>query len=149
MSIKFSESPPEGFRDAAASPAPTPITLDFEGLESDGAAPTFYDYRLTASAVHKATGRRAAALGYFAADGGAGESGASRGRVWRLRFAPPEPGLWRYTLQFRHAPNIAAQLEDALGGAVRALNSHQGELVASSALPASRAKAPEIGRAHV
>ena len=38
--------------------------------------------------------------GYFAADGNAAETGAELGATWRLNFAPPEAGLWKYEMVF-------------------------------------------------
>ncbi|MGJ8655860.1 MAG: DUF5060 domain-containing protein [Akkermansiaceae bacterium] len=38
--------------------------------------------------------------GYFAADGNAGESGASEGSKWRAHLSPDKVGKWEYTVKF-------------------------------------------------
>ena len=37
--------------------------------------------------------------GFYAADGDAANSGATRGNVWKCRFTPTEPGRYRYTAE--------------------------------------------------
>ena len=45
--------------------------------------------------------------GYFAADGNAGETGATSGNKWRVHFNPPTAGAWTFTTFFRQGKDIA------------------------------------------
>ena len=45
--------------------------------------------------------------GFYAADGNAADTGANGGDVWRVRFAPPTSGEWRYDAVLRTGPDIA------------------------------------------
>ncbi len=83
------------------------ITLTFTGPEGDeqGEPNPFLDYRLT---VRFTRGNQIYRIpGYFAADGRAAESGATRGNRWRARFVPGAPGRWQYTTEFVTGKDIA------------------------------------------
>lgn len=47
--------------------------------------------------------------GYFAADGNAGNTSASSGKIWKVHFSPPETGTWTYKGSFYHGTDIHAQ----------------------------------------
>jgi Domain of unknown function (DUF5060)/Putative collagen-binding domain of a collagenase len=91
------------------------ITLTFDGPMGDegGGENPFLDYRLT---VSFSNGLESVEVpGYFAADGRAGETGATRGRAWRAHFVPDTPGVWRYTAFFHKGAEIAVSPDPAAG----------------------------------
>ena len=64
------------------------VVLDFEGALLSEAPETFRNYRLDLRFEHDESGQAIVVLGYFAADGASGESGATEGRIWRGKFRP-------------------------------------------------------------
>ena len=79
------------------------VTLTFDGpdaSEDDNFNP-FMNYRFNVRFTHKATGKSYLVPGYFAADGNAGETGATAGNKWRVHLAPDETGEWFYEADFR------------------------------------------------
>jgi hypothetical protein len=83
------------------------ITLSFHGPETgeDDDPNPFLDYRLT---VTFTSDRDAFVIpGYYAADGDAGNSGATGGNRWRCHFTPPDTGNWNWNVSFRSGPGIA------------------------------------------
>ncbi len=73
------------------------LTLDFEGpeLSEAGDDNPFVNYRLDVTFTqgdHTVT-----VPGFFAADGRAANTGADRGRIWRVRFRPDRTGEWTYS----------------------------------------------------
>ncbi len=86
-----------------------PVTLTFEGPElSEEALPNpFRRYRLSAAFTHTASGTTTRVPGYFAADGEAAESSASRGSKWRVHFTPDRTGEYTYSVSFRRGPDVA------------------------------------------
>lgn len=86
------------------------VTLDLAGpsaAEADTAPNPFTEYRFTVTFAHESGSPRYRVPGYFAADGRAGETGATRGSVWRAHLSPDRPGRWTYTVEFRHGPRVA------------------------------------------
>ena len=67
----------------------------------------FLQYRMTATFRHIDTDAEVVVPGYFAADGQAGETGATSGNVWRAHLCPRETGLWRYTVAFVSGNDVA------------------------------------------
>jgi hypothetical protein len=96
------------------------VVLSFEGPEtSEDAEPNvFLDYRLTVAFTHEASGASYAVPGYYAADGRAAETGASRGCVWQACFCPDRPGEWSWTASFRRGSDVALSTEADAGEAV-------------------------------
>ncbi len=99
------------------------VTLTFDGPESDeDATPNpFLDYRMAVSFSHQQSGESRTAQGFFAADGNAGETSATGGNKWRVRFTPPLAGTWVWRAEFRSGAGIA------LSGAVGEADSFDGE----------------------
>ncbi|MET0271348.1 MAG: DUF5060 domain-containing protein, partial [Sphingomonas sp.] len=93
------------------------VELDFSGPRLAEAAATFSDYRLDVTFRHAATGETITVPGFFAADGDAGDTGATSGTVWRAIFNPPLAGEWTYDASFRTGRNVAASLDPAAGQA--------------------------------
>ncbi len=78
-----------------------PITLTFKGpqaSEADAINP-FLDYRMTVT--FRSGDKSYTVPGYFAADGKAAKSGATKGNKWRVHFTPDQPGEWTYLVTFR------------------------------------------------
>ena len=91
------------------------VTLTFEGPQA-GEQRTlnpFRDYRLI---VRFANGQRSLDVpGYFAADGHAGESGATSGSQWRVHFMPDAPGTWSWRASFRQGSGVAVSEDHTAG----------------------------------
>ncbi|MBM4026256.1 MAG: DUF5060 domain-containing protein [Planctomycetes bacterium] len=85
------------------------MTLTFDGPRANeaGTPNPFLDYRL--DVLFTKHDSRYVVPGYYAADGNAGQTGATGGRQWRVHFLPPEPGEWAYAVSFRRGPNIALE----------------------------------------
>ena len=83
------------------------LTLTFEGPETEEMHTynPFLNYRLDVT-FHKGD-KHYVVPGYFAADGNAGESSATKGNKWRVHFAPDETGEWQYEVSFRKGGNVA------------------------------------------
>ena len=91
------------------------VTLTFDGppRREEGGANPFLDYRM--DVVFSRDGREYRVPGFFAADGDAGETSATFGRVWRAHFVPDEAGEWSYRVSFRFGAD-AAVADDPLSG---------------------------------
>lgn len=106
------------------------VTLDVEGPqagEMDEENP-FLQYKFDVEFRHNASGKRYLVPGYFAADGQAGESGATEGNVWRVHFAPDETGEWKYKVLFFEG-KWAALRDTSKLSPVPSINGLQGEFV--------------------
>jgi hypothetical protein len=91
------------------------VTITFDGPDSsEGESPNpFRDYRLN---VTFTKGSRSLAVpGYYAADGNAGETGATSGGKWGVHFAPDEEGEWTYTASFRSGTDVALSTDPDAG----------------------------------
>ncbi len=73
------------------------VTVDFEGPASSetGKPNPFLHYRLNVTFTQGDA--KYVVPGYFAGDG----RGGPEGSTWRVHFAPPTPGSWRYEASFR------------------------------------------------
>jgi len=90
-----------------------PITLSFQGpeaAETDRSPNPFLDMRLQVAFTGPSS-QRYDVHGFF--DGDA--HGGTRGRVWRVRFSPDSPGIWRYEAFFRVGDGVAIRLERDAG----------------------------------
>jgi hypothetical protein len=81
------------------------LTLDGPDASEQGSPNPFLDFRL--SVVFSDGVESFTVPGYFAADGRAGETGASAGNKWRVHFVPSRAGEWRYTVFFRGGSGVA------------------------------------------
>ncbi len=102
------------------------ITLTFDGPEAaETSTPNpFLDYRLNAEFRHG--DRTCLVPGYYAADGNAGQTGASEGGKWRVHFSPDATGTWEYTVSFRGGSQIAVSDDPQAGTPIRRLDGCQG-----------------------
>ncbi|MCU0962312.1 MAG: DUF5060 domain-containing protein [Pirellulaceae bacterium] len=97
------------------------VTITFSGpAAGETAEPNpFRDCRLDVAFTQ---GHRTRVVpGYFAADGNAGETGATEGNKWRVHFVPETAGPWEYRAVLAAGPDAAvvdhAAIVAALGGA--------------------------------
>ncbi|MEX2512123.1 MAG: DUF5060 domain-containing protein, partial [Cyclobacteriaceae bacterium] len=103
------------------------LTLTWDGPLVDESSSTYKDYRL--EVTFTSPGNKVyKAPGYFAADGKAGESGATNGNKWRAHFVPIEAGKWRYEVAFRTGLNIAVDTS-ATSGSATAFNGSTGSFI--------------------
>ena len=108
------------------------ITMTFEGPELSETSEDnpFLDYLLM---VRFEQGEDVYQVpGYFAADGNAGETGATSGNKWRVHFNPPTPGAWDVTAFFRKGKDIALNADPAAGEALDANLAHGRIIVEAS-----------------
>ena len=86
------------------------VSVTFDGPQSsETAAPNpFSDYRLDVTFTGP-SGQAYKVPGYYAADGNAGESGATSGNKWRVKFCPDAAGAWQYLASFVLGTKVAAQ----------------------------------------
>jgi hypothetical protein len=94
-----------------------PITLSVVGPEvaEDSTPNPFLDYRLTVTFTHSQRGTRHVVPGFFAADGIAAETSATKGNQWQARFTPDRSGTWKYEASLRSGPAIALSTDPAAG----------------------------------
>ncbi|MEK7950938.1 DUF5060 domain-containing protein [Luteolibacter soli] len=104
------------------------LTFDFAGpATSESATPNpFTDYRMDVTFTHPASGATLLVPGFFAADGGAADSSASSGNVWRVHFAPERVGDWTYSISFRSGTNVATADGPAPGASAGYFDGLQG-----------------------
>lgn len=91
------------------------ITLEIPGPESAEHLKKnpFLDYRLIA--VFSNGDTSFSVPGYFAADGNAGESGATSGSIWKVHFAPHKTGTWNYKISFLEGKRLAISDDPSAG----------------------------------
>ncbi|MEL6591045.1 MAG: DUF5060 domain-containing protein [Bacteroidota bacterium] len=83
------------------------VTLSFTGPETAKMHTynPFLNYRLDVR--FRLANKTYIVPGYFAADGNAAESSATKGNIWKVHFAPDEIGEWEYEVYFRKGANVA------------------------------------------
>lgn len=69
-------------------------------LSETGTPNPFFNFRLDCRFTHQASGVSFSVPGFFAADGRAAHTSATRGRVWIVRFTPSRTGRWVYRVRF-------------------------------------------------
>ena len=85
----------------------------------------FLNYRFDVTFSHPASGTSYKVPGYFAADGNAGNSGATSGNKWKAHLSPDHTGSWNYTISFRQGNNVAVGAANA-GSAMSPYNGISG-----------------------
>ena len=94
-----------------------PLSVTFDGpVKSEEDAATFRDHRLNVTFKHQ-SGASVTVPGFFAADGNAAQTGATRGDKWRVHFTPTKTGRWTYTASFRTGKDVAVSLDPRAGKA--------------------------------
>jgi len=83
------------------------VTLQFKGIQTSENCQEnpFLDYRL--NVTFKNGDAVYVVPGFYAADGNAGQTGASSGNVWKVHFCPDREGDWIYNVSFRKGRAIA------------------------------------------
>ncbi|MBC8245460.1 MAG: DUF5060 domain-containing protein [Verrucomicrobia bacterium] len=79
------------------------VTLNLDGPfahEMDTAPNPFTDYRMDVTFTHESGKPNYVIPGYFAADGNAANTSASKGTIWRAHLTPDKPGRWSYRVAF-------------------------------------------------
>ena len=112
------------------------VTVSFPGPETseDAEMNPFRNYRLTVLFNNETTGKTVKVPGFYAADGNAAETSATKGSVWRAHFLPSEPGAWKFTASFRTATDIALS-KDLQAGEPTAFDGVTGMFVVEPANP--------------
>jgi len=102
------------------------ITLTFDGAPtSETSTPNpFLDYRL--NVLFRNGDRTYPVPGHYAADGHAGETGASDGCKWRAHFSPDATGTWEYSVSFRGGSQVAVSDDPEAGTPIRKLDGLKG-----------------------
>jgi len=104
------------------------VELTFEGPETseDAEVNPFTGYRL--NVTFSKDDRSFVVPGFYAADGNAGETSATSGKTWKVRFNPDEEGLWNYRVSFRQGENIAVS-DDPEAGTPLAPDGFEGQIM--------------------
>ena len=87
------------------------VLLDGPDVKEEPA--TFRDYRMNVTFTKGA--QTFVIPGHYAADGNAGNTGATSGNKWRAFFNPNEKGEWTYTISFRQGNLVAVSLDPEAG----------------------------------
>jgi hypothetical protein len=105
------------------------VTITFDGPPtSETAEPNpFTDYRL--DVTFSQGGKEFVVPGYYAADGDAANTSASSGNKWRVHFAPPAEGRWRYKVSFRKGGHVMAGDDPQAGSSGRYMDGEEGSFV--------------------
>jgi hypothetical protein len=85
------------------------ITITFDGpmTSEDAEDNSFLNCRLDVTFTNGK--KQYSVVGYYAADGDAGQTGATTGNKWRVHFVPDCEGLWTYSAIFSQGKDIALQ----------------------------------------
>ncbi len=88
-----------------------PVFIKFKGpTTSETALPNpFTDYRLDVTFTSP-SGKKFTVPGFYAADGKAAKTSATKGNIWKTIFTPNEVGDWTYKAKFFKGAMIAAHL---------------------------------------
>ena len=92
------------------------VSLTFDGpATSEAAEPNpCFQYRLDVT-FRGPGGQTMTVPGFFAADGHAGRTGATRGNKWRVYFSPDEVGQWHWKVSFRQGEDVAIAHDSRVG----------------------------------
>lgn len=109
------------------------VSVSFRGpLTSEGATPNpFLFYRLSVT-FSGPGGESFVVPGFFAGDGRAADTSATRGDTWRVHFAPSRAGRWTYRASFRQGTNLAINRNPNAGTATSFNGATGSFLVAAS-----------------
>lgn len=85
------------------------VTLALQGPATSELAPSnpFLEVAMAVTFVHVSSGLTHRVPGYFAADGQAGETGASAGNIWKAHLSPGLSGTWTWSVSFRWGDLVA------------------------------------------
>jgi hypothetical protein len=94
------------------------VTLTLDGPEADERSQTpnpFTDYRLTVAFAHESGAPVLHVPGYYAADGNASQSSATKGNKWRAHFSPDKTGRWDWRVTFVSGKAVAVDAAAVTG----------------------------------
>jgi hypothetical protein len=93
------------------------LTFDGPWCSELGSPNPFMDFRLIVSFRQPSNSSTSPTVvnGFFAADGNAGETGATNGTKWRVYFAPTSVGNWSFSASFRNGTMIAIETNETAG----------------------------------
>ena len=135
--LKLPLSTNSKIRSASTNPKPVfgqwhTVTLSFEGptLSEDDTDNPFLNYALVVDFKHEQSNYRV--RGFYAADGNAAESSATKGNVWQVRFTPDQIGEWTYTARMYKGNDIAIATDEEQGTAVELLDAQGSFIVTRS-----------------
>ncbi len=94
------------------------VVCDGPAAEENDA--TFTDHRMLVT--FSRGGETLSVPGHFAADGDAGDTGATSGDKWRAHFMPPSEGKWSYTVSFREGSGVAVSDDAEAGNAIEGID---------------------------
>lgn len=99
------------------------LTLSFEGPQTEETNPEnpFLDYKL--EVTFKTKNQTKIIRGFYAADGNAGNTSASIGNIWQVRFNPDQIGQWTYSAHLYKGKNIAVAGKETRGEEISISNS--------------------------
>lgn len=100
---EISKNPRVGYRMEVRIPGPLSNELDVSPNP-------FLDYRLRAE-FQSPTGRFITVPGFFDGNG----QGGGSGRIWKVRFAPDEPGPWAVEIHYEVGTNLAVEPSSTAG----------------------------------
>ena len=100
------------------------VTIDGPYVSEKDDYNPFANYRMTCKFTKN--GQKMETAGFFAADGDAGNSGASSGNKWRCYFAPTETGRWDFQVDFRKGSGVALQYSSTAGDTLAPYNGISG-----------------------
>ena len=89
------------------------VTLTLDGPfahERDTQPNAFTDLAFNVIFTHESGTPSYKVPGYFAADGGAGNSSAESGTKWRALLSPDKAGTWKYSASFTRGKNAALEV---------------------------------------
>ncbi|WP_111706829.1 DUF5060 domain-containing protein [Lutibacter citreus] len=81
------------------------LVLTGDELSENDAENPFLNYRLNVTFKNKE--KEYTIPGFYAADGNAAETSATKGSIWKVRFTPDAVGEWTYKVSFRKGKIIA------------------------------------------
>ncbi len=104
------------------------LDLNLSGplAKEDSAVNPFSDYRF--DVIFKKGSRTLRVPGFFAADGNAANTSATKGNVWRCIFRPDEVGTWTYRISFRTGTDVTATNDTTVGVALAPYNGITGSI---------------------
>jgi len=104
----------------------SPHLFEFKGPDVSEARESFLDYSLDVLFTHE-DGHSIWTIGYLS------ELNDEASSIWQAKFVPDAPGEWTYEYVFRHAPNIALNIQ-ALNHGHGFMESGRGKFEVDSAI---------------
>lgn len=109
------------------------VSLSFTGPETSETAPVnpFMDCKLEVKFTNES--ETLVVQGFYAADGNAAETSATKGNVWIVHFTPPTSGEWNYEVYFKKGNHIAIEDDAYMGEPIAPHHGKKGNLTIKAA----------------